>query len=294
MSQLGLRFKEDMSVKKVRRIPAQGQVLVNVGEMVSPETIVVRGAVFNPEIHDVRVYAQLEVDPEEVEKYMLKEEGDEVEKNEVVAIHRSFFGRSTRVCRSPIDGTIETFLKSSGRVLIRGKPILIEVKAHIPGKVVDIIPGEGAVIECRGDFVQGTFGIGGEAVGPLVIVVDDPSEALTAELIMDKYKGKIIVGGSLVTIDALRKAAKTGVNGIIIGGVDQKDLTDFLGHEIGIGITGKEKTGLTLIITEGFGIHPMEERIFSLLKSHEEKQASMDGSTQIRARMLRPEIILPS
>jgi len=281
-------------VKKVRRIPAQGQVFVNVGDIVTPETIVVRGTVFNPEIREVRVHAQLEVYPEEVEKYMLKEKGDEVKKNEVIAIHRSFFGRSTRVSRSPIDGNIEAFLRSSGRVLIRGKPIPVEVKAHIPGKVVDVIPGEGAVIECRGDFAQGMFGIGGEAVGRLAMIVDDPSEALTAELSMDEHKGKIVVGGSFVTIDALRKAARNGVNGIIVGGVDQKDLTDFLGYEIGIGITGKEKTSLTLIITEGFGIHPMEERIFNLLKSHEGKQASIDGSTQIRTRMLRPEIILPS
>ncbi len=295
MSQLeGLRFQEDTLVKKVRRIPAQGQVFVNVGGIVSPETTVVRGTVFNPEIHEVRVHAQLEVDPEEVEKYMLKEEGDDVQKNEVIAIHRFFFGRSTRVCRSPIDGNIETFLKSSGRVLIRGKPIPVEVKAHIPGRVVEVIPNEGAVVECRAALIQGMFGIGGETVGELITAVDSPSEALTAELITDEHRGKIVVGGSFVTVDALRRAARVGMNGIIVGGVDQKDLTDFLGYEIGIGITGKERAGLTLIITEGFGINPMEERTFDFLKSYEGKQASIDGSTQIRTRMLRPEIILPS
>ena len=294
MSQLELRFQEDTSVKKVRRIPAQGQVLVKVGDIVSSETIVAKGTVLNPEIHDVKVYAELEVYPEEAEKYMLKDEGDDVKKDEVIAILRSFFGRSTRVCRSPVDGSIETFLRSSGRVLIRGKPIPVEVRAHIPGRVVDVIPNEGAVVECRAALLQGIFGIGGETVGELIVTVDNPDEALATELIKDDHKGKIIVGGSFATVDALRKAATTGVNGIIVGGVDQKDLVDFLGYEIGTGITGKEKTGFTLIVTEGFGVHPMEEEIFNFLKSHERKQASIDGSTQIRTRMLRPEIILPS
>ncbi len=289
----GLRFQEEALVRKVRRIPTQGQVLVNIGDLVDPETVVVRGTVVNPEIHEVKIYEQLEVDTSEVERYMLKGEGDEVQKNEVIAIHRFFFGRASKVCRSPIDGSLETFLKSSGRVLIRGKPIPIELKAHIPGKVVSIIPSEGVVVECKAALIQGMFGIGGESVGQLAIAVDKPGEALTTELIEDKHKGKVVIGGSFATIDALRKAVRIGVNGIVVGGVDQKDLTDFLGYEIGMGITGKEKTDLTLIITEGFGVHPMKEGTFNLLKSHEGKQACIDGSTQIRARMLRPEMILP-
>ncbi len=168
------------------------------------------------------------------------------------------------------------------------------MKAHIPGRVVDTIPGEGAAIECRAAFIKGMFGIGGEAVGQLAMTVDKPDQALTTELINDEHKGKILVAGSFVTIDALRKAAKTGVKGVISGAVDQKDLTDFIGYEIGTGITGKEKTGITLIITEGFGIHPMEETVFNLLRAYAGKQASIDGSTQIRTRMLRPEIILPA
>ncbi len=199
-----VRFQENTSVRKVRRIPAQGQVLVSKGDRVSPETIVVRGTVFNPEIHEVKVYVRLGVDPTEAGKYVLKEKGDEVKKDEVIAINRSFLGRS-KVCRSPIDGSIETFSKSSGRVFIRGKPIPVEVKAHIPGTVVDTIPGEGAIVECKASLIEGTFGIGGETVGELVTAVDKPDEALTTDLIKDGHKGKIIVGGSFVTLDALRE-----------------------------------------------------------------------------------------
>jgi len=288
------RIERDTRIRKIRRISAQGQVLVKTGDLVRPETVVARGTVVNPNVQKVIIYSQLGIDPDEVERYMLKEEGDEVKKDEVIAIHRSFFGRSTRICRSPIDGTIESFSKSSGSVLIRGMPIAVEVKAHLPGKVVETIPGEGAVIECRGNLIRGRFGVGGETIGELVIVAARRDESLTNELVTKEFKGKIIVGGSLVTIDALRRAASLGVNGIVVGGLDQKDLTDFLGHEIGLGVTGKEETGLTVITTEGFGPHPMDEETFHLLKSCEGKQASIDGSTQIRTRMLRPEVIIPS
>lgn len=290
----GLGFEEDVLIRKVRRIPAKGKVFVSVGDVVRPETVVASCTVVNPEVHEVRVDIQLDVDPSEVERYMLKKEGDEVKRNEAIAVHRSFFGRSTKVCRSPIDGTIEMFSGSSGRVLIRGKPILIEVKAHISGKVAEVIPSEGAVIECRAATIQGRFGVGGETLGELAVVVDEPAQALTTELITDEHKGKILVGGSVVTLDALHRAAKIGVSGIVVGGVDQKDLTDFLGYEVGMGVTGKEKTGLTLIITEGFGAHPMEEGAFNLLRACEGKRTSIDGSTQIRARILRPEVIVPS
>jgi len=288
-----LAFEKDTLVRKVRRIPALGEVLVGVGDLVEPETVLAKGTVWNPDVREVRINEELRVFPEEVKKYLLKEEGDEVKEGEVIAIHRSFFSRFTRVCRSPIDGTIEVFSNTSGRALIRGKPIPVDVKAHIPGRVLEVIPNQGAVIETRAAFVQGVFGVGGETVGELVTAVDSPDEVFTAEAVSKEQGGKIVVGGSFITLEALRKLAATAAKAIIVGGMDEEDLTNFLGHEIGLGITGQEKTSLTLIITEGFGVHPMDERVFNLLKSHERRQACVDGSTQIRTRMLRPEIIIP-
>jgi len=37
----------------------------------------------------------------------------------------------------------------------------------------------------------------------------------------------------------------------------------------------------------------MDGEVFSLLRSFQGKLACVDGTTQIRARMLRPEVILP-
>jgi hypothetical protein len=49
----------------------------------------------------------------------------------------------------------------------------------------------------------------------------------------------------------------------------------------------------TLIITEGFGLVPMAQRTFELLGSLAGRNASIDGATQIRAGVIRPEILVP-
>ncbi len=77
------------------------------------------------------------------------------------------------------------------------------------------------------------------------------------------------------------------------GGIRHDDLTNFTGEEIGVAITGQEELGLTVIITEGFGTMRMSQSTFDLLKSFEGYHASVNGATQIRAGVLRPEIIIP-
>jgi hypothetical protein len=60
-----------------------------------------------------------------------------------------------------------------------------------------------------------------------------------------------------------------------------------------VAITGSERVGLTLIVTEGFGEIAMAERTFRLLASREGADAAVNGTTQIRAGVMRPEIVIP-
>jgi hypothetical protein len=48
-----------------------------------------------------------------------------------------------------------------------------------------------------------------------------------------------------------------------------------------------------VIITEGFGRISMSARSFELLRMHDGRNASINGETQIRAGVIRPEIIIP-
>jgi hypothetical protein len=169
----------------------------------------------------------------------------------------------------------------------------VKVVAHVPGTIVEVIEDEGAVVEARGFRFEGVFGVGGETQGNLALSVDNPDSPLTSSDIKDSHKGTVIVGGSFVTLDALKAAQRVGAKAVVAGGVDEKDLTYFLGHEIGLGITGGENLGLTLILLEGFGVCPMDPEVFEFLRGMEGRLACLDGSTQIRSRVLRPEIIVP-
>ncbi|KPK98130.1 MAG: hypothetical protein AMJ90_09960, partial [candidate division Zixibacteria bacterium SM23_73_2] len=50
---------------------------------------------------------------------------------------------------------------------------------------------------------------------------------------------------------------------------------------------------MTLVITEGFGQINMAERTFGLLKSKEGEEVCINGATQIRAGVIRPEVVIP-
>jgi len=84
-----------------------------------------------------------------------------------------------------------------------------------------------------------------------------------------------------------------GAAAVVVGGFDDKDLRDFLGYDLGVAITGSEEVGITLVVTEGFGQIDMAEKTFDLLKRFEGKLALANGATQIRAGVIRPEVIIP-
>jgi len=179
-------------------------------------------------------------------------------------------------------------------VTIREDPIPVEVDAYVPGRVVRVLPEEGVIIETQGALVQGIFGIGGETHGRIRMAVEAPDALLTEDMINETDAESVLVAGSLMTGEALRKANTLGVKGIVAGGVQDKDLRDFLGYEIGVAITGHEEVATTLVVTEGFGKMSMSQRTFELLRDCEGKEAALNGATQIRAGVIRPEIIVPS
>ena len=106
-------------------------------------------------------------------------------------------------------------------------------------------------------------------------------------------KGKIVVGGSFLPAETMAKAKELGIAGLVVGGIHDKDLRALLGYDLGVAITGTEQVGFTLILTEGFGTIPMASKTFRLLSAHTGQKASISGATQIRAGVIRPEIIIP-
>ena len=288
----GLKVKKVIAIRKTRILPISGEVLVKEKENVNFETIVAKAAIpGNPKI--IKAYQILNIAPENLLPFMLKKVGDKVEEDEIIAKYTPFWGLIKKFVKSPTNGVIELISDITGQVIVREPPIQVSINAYIPGTVVDVLPERGVIIESYGALIQCIFGIGGERNGRLSIIADNPDDVLSADKIIPEYKDKIIVGGSLVTLDALRKAEKMGIKGIIVGGIRGVDITEFLGYELGVAITGHEEIGLTLVITEGFGKMAMSSRVFDLLKEFEGYLVAINGATQIRAGVIRPEIFIP-
>jgi transcription antitermination factor NusG len=275
-----------------RVLPIKGEVLVSKGERVEAQRIIAQ--TFMPgDIMPVNLANLLGMPPQDVTECMLKRVGDRVEVDEPLAQTKGIFGFFKSTYNSKHAGTIETISDVTGQVIIRGEPIPVQVQAYLAGEVVEVIPEEGVVIEAEATFVQGIFGIGGEAFGPIRMAAASHEQDLKADLITPDMKGCVVVGGARMWHEAIARAIEVGAAAVVAGGIDDQDLKKVLGYDLGVAITGTERIGLTLIVTEGFGDIAMAERTFDLLRSREGELAAVNGATQIRAGVMRPEIVVP-
>lgn len=288
----GLKVTPRTVVRKARRLPLAGDVIVKVGDRVRAADVVARtelpGKVF-----PLNVANLLGLMPDEVPEAMRKKPGDAVKRDELLAEARSFFGLFRSDAKSPIDGVVESISNVTGQVILRAAAIPVEVTAYLDSVVVEELPREGVVVEAEATYVQGIFGLAGEVHAPLHLLARAPDEALGPERIGEECRGKIVVGGAQLPLAALRRAVEVGAAGVVCGGFAYQDIKELLGYDIGVAITGGEKLGTTLMVTEGFGRIAMARATWELLAALHGRTASMNGATQIRAGVIRPEIVIP-
>lgn len=275
-----------------RVLPIAGDVLVKVGEKVESHDVVAR--TFMPgDAVPINLARRLGVSASELSRCMTAQIGETVQEGDILARTKGFFGFFPAAFSSPTKGVIESISKVTGQVILRGDPIAVQVLAYLTGTVVEVIPHEGVVVEADVALIQGIFGVGGETYGTICPIAKSPDEDLTPDKITPQHRGRIIIGGRRVTGDAVRKAIEMKVAAIVSGGIDDHDLREILGYDLGVAVTGTEKIGTTLIVTEGFGEIAMARRTFDLLIAHANRAASVNGATQIRAGVMRPEIVIP-
>lgn len=289
----GLTVSADQIVRKTRRLPLKGEVLVKVGDIVNPDTVVAKTEL--PGIlQSVKLANKLGVEPKDVPGCLRVKIGDRVHVGDLLAETKGLFGLFKGTVFSEYEGTVESLSETTGHLLIREPAIPIEIAAYMKGTIVEVIPEDGAVVETRGALIQGIFGVGSEQQGDLKVVVSNPNETLDVHHISDDDTGKILIGGNGITFEAIKKAESVGVVGLVVGAIRDVDLIKYLGYDIGVAITGQENIPLTIIATEGFGTLAMATRTFDLFNSLEGRAASINGATQIRAGVIRPEVIVPA
>jgi len=289
----GLTVTRRTIVRKTRRLPMPGTVLRAVGDRVNAADVVARTSLPG-KVHMLNLGTALGAMPDELAAKLVVQPGGALTKGTVIAESRSFFGLFRSRALSPIDGTLESVSAVTGQAVLREPPVPVEVKAYLDGTIVEILEGEGVVVETEAALVQGIFGLAGEVHAPLVMIATRPDQPLEAGDLTAAHAGMVVVGGARVSLAAMRRAMELGVAAIVAGGFAYQDVRELLGYDVGVAITGTEKLATTLVVTEGFGDIAMAKATFALLAGFAGRIASVCGATQIRAGVIRPEVVIPA
>ena len=245
----------------------------------------------------------LETTPRELNKLLKKPVGSVIGKGEVVAARK---GLGAKQFKAPFDAILSVVDVASGYITLTPQPAPFNLEAYVRGQVAEIIPSYGAMIQLQGSYARGAVGFGGERYGVLRVLATKPTDPIDPAAIEPRTTFFILLGGSYVTAEVLRRAVEMKVRGIITGSIREEELTKFLEYRnrqsfyrVGqhawrfpADLSGQDSP-LTLVVTEGFGLRPMASRLFEMLLGHDGEELSINGTTRLRRGWQRPEIIMP-
>jgi hypothetical protein len=297
-------------VRRERRLPLPGEVHVRAGQRVEPSDTVASTTLAG-ELVRVEIASDLALSTSSVLRRLRISPGQPVEADEVLA---SRGGVGSRESRSPVAGIFTGYDSASGLATITTPSEPVSVQAHLKGIITDLIPYYGAVIETPATLIRGIFGVGGEQHGVLMVLATNHDEPMTAEMIDARVTYAVVLGGSEISAEALRRLVELGARGIIVGSIRASELAEFMGFggqdvwRLGAATQGSNgwtfpppnphapspiPRDFALIVTEGFGAGPMTLRTFETLASHDGQEVAVDATTVLRGGLARPEIIIP-
>src|SRR6478609_7031646 len=152
----GLTVTDRTVIHRRRMLPLPGTVLVNVGDTIHSDQVVAK-AELPGKVFPLNLANQLSVSPGEIKEYLVKKEGDIVEKDEILAENKPLIKWFKTEIRSPVAGTIESVSLVTGQVLLREPPRVLRLLAYVDGTIVETIPQQGVVVETTCSLVQGIF-----------------------------------------------------------------------------------------------------------------------------------------
>lgn len=202
--------------------------------------------------------------------YILVKKGDRVEYGQAIAGIKimPFIPVYTKKVASPCAGTIIEVDVEKGKVSIQKDFPTTELKAQYWGRIRKTIPQYGAEIVFGGYVLEGAIGTGDFAWGKLARDSTDSEDA--------------ILFAECPSIADLEHIIKERPRGIIVGSIDHR------------GIDLLEKRHIVSVIIEGFGTLPLSADPKKLLLRSMGRNIVLKAATQVRAGVVRPEIVIPS
>ncbi len=263
------------SIVRERLLPVPGIVVARLNQKVTPTDIIAE-ANWAREHVLLNVAQQLRVKPEAADLLIKFNLNDKITANTEVAVGKGLF---PRVVRAPRDGRVAA--TGGGQVLMEVGESKIELRAGIPGTVIEVVPNRGVVIQTAGALVQGVWGNGRIDSGLLVNIAEKPDGVLTAARLDVSLRGSILLAGMVRDAEALQAAAELPVRGLILSSLVPSLIQ--LAREM----------RYPIVVTDGFGSLPMNSAAFKLLSTNAKRDATVNAEVYDRYGNARPEVIIP-
>lgn len=166
------------------------------------------------------------------------------------------------------------------------------VPAGLRGRVVEISPGGGVVIESPAALVRGVIGAGKQIAGILTLWREKAGKQQKIPA------GAILVVPDQINFALLHQAMSSGVSGIVAGSISLRDLEGFLRVDLiqllnraDVDLVQAHLPPLTLLFTEGLGAIAMSRQVTELLEHYQGSIALLSGTTSVRRRIF-PELVI--
>lgn len=263
------------TIQRERLLPVPGVINVRLNQRVSASDVVAEARWAREHIL-IDVARKLGVVPAAADRMIRCAEGDEVIANALIASAGGVFPREVR---APREGRVAVV--GGGRVLLEVGDVNVQLRAGLPGQVVQIIPDRGVAIQTAGALVQGVWGNGRIDSGQMINLMDKADSELDAGRLDVSLRGYVILGGMAREPGALRAAAELPVRGLILSSLHPSLIPLAL------------QMRYPILVLDGFGRLPMNSAAYRLLSTNVKREATVNAETPDRYSGARPEVIIP-
>ena len=263
------------SIVRERLLPVPGTVLARLNQKVSALDVVAQTSWAREHLL-LDVTRILRVTSNVADRLITCNVGDRIAVGAVITAGKGLFSRRVR---APRDGRVVAV--GGGKVLMEVGVTKVELRAGIPGTVVQVLPNHGVVIQTAGALIQGVWGNGRIASGTLVNLAEKPDGILTVGRLDVSLRGSIILAGIVNDVETLQAAAGLPVRGLILSSI----LPSLIQKAM--------EMRYPILVTDGFGSLPMNSAAYKLLSTNARRDVTVNAEIHDRYSGARPEVIIP-
>jgi hypothetical protein len=262
-------------IRRQRVLPTHGTITARVNQKVSPADVVGR-ATLAPAHYLFDIAHGLGLPPRKADAYLRREPGEKVSGGDILA---GPVGWMRRVVRAPEEGRV--VLQGDGRLLYEGLGEGFELRAGLPGIVIDAEPETSVTVEMVGALVEGMWGNNRQEYGLLRMATPGNDNGLETEDLNIDLRGAIAIAGRLTDPGIFRGLASLPARGVIAGSMPANL------------IPAASDCNIPVLLTEGFGMTPMNSAVFELFSTNVGREASLNAQQSDPWKGCRPEVIIP-